>query len=222
MRTLSILLVTGLLVLTGGVILVGWQFIHTPPNQKDPGPEIQVAGVGGEAPQRVERQTPPEPAALPEQASSPRVVYADPSMPASAPLAPSVEPTPAEELSDEHAAVQNPAGPEHVVSTIEPGHHNDRPAEPEVQPRAAETVENPDMTASLNTDAGAASAPEQADELVDLNTASVEQLNSLRGGGRIGRAIIRGRPYASAEDLIKKRVLTRAAYDAIKDQVTVR
>jgi DNA uptake protein ComE-like DNA-binding protein len=57
---------------------------------------------------------------------------------------------------------------------------------------------------------------------VDLNKASVDQLNSLRGGGRIGRAIVQGRPYRSAEDLLRKKVVNRTVYERIKNQVTVR
>ncbi|MBM6578960.1 helix-hairpin-helix domain-containing protein [Microvirga sp. BT689] len=57
--------------------------------------------------------------------------------------------------------------------------------------------------------------------LVDLNRASVEQLNSLKGAGSLGRAIIRGRPYKSADDLVKKMVVRRTVYERIKDQVTV-
>jgi hypothetical protein len=33
---------------------------------------------------------------------------------------------------------------------------------------------------------------------------------------------MRGRPYASAEDLVTKRILRRSVYERIKDQVTVR
>jgi hypothetical protein len=54
--------------------------------------------------------------------------------------------------------------------------------------------------------------------LVDLNSASVEELNRL-GAGRIGRAIVRGRPYASTEDLVRKRVLNRSRFARIKEQV---
>lgn len=57
---------------------------------------------------------------------------------------------------------------------------------------------------------------------VDLNTASVADLNTLRGGGMIGRAIVQKRPYASVSELLSKRVLSRATYERIKDQVTVR
>jgi DNA uptake protein ComE-like DNA-binding protein len=59
-------------------------------------------------------------------------------------------------------------------------------------------------------------------DLVDLNTATLAQLNALRGERLIGRAIVQGRPYATSEDLVRKRVLRRAAYERIKDQITVR
>ncbi|QGY05075.1 helix-hairpin-helix domain-containing protein [Methylobacterium mesophilicum SR1.6/6] len=58
--------------------------------------------------------------------------------------------------------------------------------------------------------------------VVDLNTASVADLNRLRGGGTIGRAIVAKRPYTSVDQLLSKRVLSRAVYQRIKDQVTVR
>jgi DNA uptake protein ComE-like DNA-binding protein len=55
-------------------------------------------------------------------------------------------------------------------------------------------------------------------KLVDINTASVEELNRL--GGRFARAIVAGRPYATIDDLVSKRVITRAAFSQIKDQIT--
>lgn len=67
-----------------------------------------------------------------------------------------------------------------------------------------------------------APAAKAATDPVDLNTASLAQLNALKGGAGLGRAIIKGRPYASAEDLMKKRVVRRTAYERIKDQVAVR
>jgi len=58
--------------------------------------------------------------------------------------------------------------------------------------------------------------------LVDLNTASVADLNRLRGGGSIGRAIVAKRPYTQVGDLLTKRVLSRSVYERIREQVTVR
>ena len=47
-------------------------------------------------------------------------------------------------------------------------------------------------------------------------------LNRLRGGGAIGKAIVQHRPYTGIEQLLSKRVLSRAVYERIKDQVVVR
>jgi DNA uptake protein ComE-like DNA-binding protein len=55
-------------------------------------------------------------------------------------------------------------------------------------------------------------------KLVDINTASVDELNSL--GGRFGRAIVAGRPYTTVDELVSKRVLTRSTFSQIKDQIT--
>jgi DNA uptake protein ComE-like DNA-binding protein len=52
----------------------------------------------------------------------------------------------------------------------------------------------------------------------DLNTASIDELNRL-GGGMIGKAIVRGRPYASPEELLRKRVVSRAKFDRIAARV---
>ncbi len=56
--------------------------------------------------------------------------------------------------------------------------------------------------------------------LVDINTASVDDLNGL--GGRFGKAIVAGRPYQSIDELVSKRILTRAVFGQIKDQITAR
>jgi DNA uptake protein ComE-like DNA-binding protein len=64
-------------------------------------------------------------------------------------------------------------------------------------------------------------AGDSAATLIDLNKGSVEELNKLKGAGSLGRAIVRGRPYKSVEDLVKKRVMRRTAFERIKDQVTV-
>jgi DNA uptake protein ComE-like DNA-binding protein len=63
--------------------------------------------------------------------------------------------------------------------------------------------------------------PAERSNLVDINTASLAQLDRL-GAGRIGRAIIRGRPYADTEDLVDKRVLRRATYERIREKIAAR
>ena len=53
--------------------------------------------------------------------------------------------------------------------------------------------------------------------LVDINSASIDELNGL--GGQFGNAIIRGRPYGSIDELVSKRILKRAVFSQIKDRI---
>ena len=84
------------------------------------------------------------------------------------------------------------------------------PPSPErvAQAAPAETVER----------AAVAEAP--GPQLLDINTASSDELDRL--AGRIGKAIVRGRPYQSIDDLVSKRVLNRGTFGQIKDRITVR
>lgn len=60
-------------------------------------------------------------------------------------------------------------------------------------------------------------------KLVDLNSASEEDLKGLPGiGKREARRIISGRPYKDTHDLVSKRILSTAAYAKVKDEVTVK
>jgi DNA uptake protein ComE-like DNA-binding protein len=56
--------------------------------------------------------------------------------------------------------------------------------------------------------------------LVDINTAPSDELDRL--ARRIGKAIVRGRPYKSIDELVSKRVLTRGTFGQIKDRIMVR
>ena len=81
-----------------------------------------------------------------------------------------------------------------------------------------------DMTGTVAKHASLAepTRPESpTSDLVDLNHASFEQLNSLKGAGALGRAIIKHRPYKSVDDLMKKKVLRRSVFEKIKNQVKV-
>lgn len=60
-------------------------------------------------------------------------------------------------------------------------------------------------------------------EPVDLNSATESQLAALPGITRArARRIIRGRPYASVHDLVKKGILSKAQLDRISGEVTIR
>lgn len=68
-----------------------------------------------------------------------------------------------------------------------------------------------------------ASASEPTSELLDLNTATEEQLTKLPDIN-LGLAlqIMGGRPYQNTEELVSRQILTREAYDKIKDRITAK
>ncbi len=70
-----------------------------------------------------------------------------------------------------------------------------------------------------------AAAKKTADDskLVDINTASAEELDALPGIGKTrGAAIIKGRPYANKTQLVSKGILTQAVYDKIADKIVAK
>jgi Helix-hairpin-helix motif len=178
---------------------------------------VAPATIGAGRPEPTGGEVPAE--ARPLSAPAPRVVYAGPrvsAFDANPPLAPELPSRQSAQPSFPLLAGSN-EGPAPTVDS-EP---EAPPAEPALL-RPSAPPAPPEETGAVSADRGIAPDAAGRRDLVDLNRATLDQLNDLRGVGRIGRAIIRGRPYASSDDLVQKRVLRRATYERVKDQITVR
>ena len=69
------------------------------------------------------------------------------------------------------------------------------------------------------TDSPVVQAAEQAD-LLDINTATADQLKTLPGiGEAYSEQIIKGRPYQRKDELVQKKILPRTIYEQLRYKV---
>lgn len=68
---------------------------------------------------------------------------------------------------------------------------------------------------------GTTSSTGSAKSLININTASASELDTLWGIGLArAAAIIEGRPYSSVEELLTRKVIPSNVYERIKDEIT--
>jgi DNA uptake protein ComE-like DNA-binding protein len=92
------------------------------------------------------------------------------------------------------------------------------------QTAAPSTAQPPPATAApAARPASPATTAAPSSALIDINTASKDQLDALpQIGSTRADAIIKGRPYKAKNDLVDKKIIPQNAYDAIKDRIVAR
>ncbi|WP_313899054.1 ComEA family DNA-binding protein [Methylobacterium sp. J-072] len=125
-------------------------------------------------------------------------------------------PSPSGESSGSASSATNPAVKSPSTETVSPSALADIRSPAKSPEDASTSGLSAATTTASPVDQSAATAGS-----VDLNSASVEQLNAL-GAGMIGKRIIEFRPYTSVDDLLARRVLKRSDYEAVRGAVTIR
>ena len=89
------------------------------------------------------------------------------------------------------------------------------------KPTTTTTAPSPAPAAKPTTPAATSTTPQAS--LIDINTASKEQLDALPGiGSARAEAIIKGRPYKAKNELVDKKIIPESTYDAIKEKIVAR
>jgi competence protein ComEA len=70
---------------------------------------------------------------------------------------------------------------------------------------------------------GKATVAAPAADLVDINSATADQLKAVPGIGDVySKKIIDGRPYANKSQLVSKKIIPEGVYNKIKDRIVAK
>jgi competence protein ComEA len=85
------------------------------------------------------------------------------------------------------------------------------------------TKKDKSSATSSDTKAEKKAAKAEKKPMVDINSATKDELNALPGiGDAYSQKIIDGRPYANKAQLVSKKVLPKATYDGIKTEIVAK
>lgn len=103
-----------------------------------------------------------------------------------------------------------------TLALVAPAIAQDKPAQTTGQPAAMTT---PAITPKTDTKTVPTQVKGEA-KLININTATAAELEGLSKDH--AKAIVAGRPYKAVDELMTKKVLPQAAFDAIKTKVSVK